>query len=568
MTSLKLSGKAEEIAQARYYKDDEKEWEDVAKRVGTTVSNGDSYRERYIEAIANGLFIPGGRILRNAGRTRGSLFNCYHLPIGDSRNEIGECFKNSLIIWGEGGGVGVNFSSLRPKGAPIKGVGGVSSGLVSFMQALDGIAATVESGGQRRAASLGLCEVWHPEVGAFISAKLDENEINYFNISVGINDDFIQAVHQKKPWTLHFNRQTYDTVGADQLWNTIIQNMLANGEPGLLNMSNLTRNNSWYFAPIRGTNPCGEAPLSDNEVCDLGSIVLSQFVSGRGVGWSALEDTVRLAVRFLDNIFEINQFTLQDVKLAATRSRRIGIGVMGLADMLFKLQIRYGSDKSIDLVERIMKFIRNVSYEESVKLSQEKGSFKMFDSTLYCKSSFIRKLPRALRADIRKHGMRNVTTMAVAPTGTISLIPEVTSSIEPLFYKAYKRADRVSNRVYIHPLAMDRESRAEDWYVDSTDLTPQDHIDIQAAVQKYTDGAVSKTILLPANYTNDELSSLLLESITDLKGLTVYRDGSRGNQIINPMSQDEIEEAVNGRVVTTSEMDEGDVKCATGTCEL
>jgi len=565
---IKLSGKAEEIAHARYYKDTERSWEEVAQRVGEVVSNGDSYGERYSQIIADGLFIPGGRILRNAGRSRGSLFNCYHLPIGDSRNEIGECFKNSLIIWGEGGGVGVNFSSLRPKGAPIKGVGGVSSGLVSFMRALDAIAATVESGGQRRAASLGLCEVWHPEVGAFISAKLDENEINYFNISVGINDDFIQAVHQQRPWPLHFNRQEYNTVGANKLWETIIQNMLANGEPGLLNMSNLTRNNSWYFAPIKGTNPCGEAPLSDNEVCDLGSIVLSQFVSGRGISWSALEDTIRLAVRFLDNIFEINQFTLQDVKLAATKSRRIGIGVMGLADMLFKLQIRYGSDKSIDLVERIMKFIRNISYEESVKLSQEKGSFKMFDSTLYCKSSFVRKLPRALRTDIRRYGMRNVTTMAVAPTGTISLIPEVTSSIEPLFYKAYKRTDRVSDRVYVHPLAADPSTKSADWYVDSTDLTPQDHIDIQAAVQKYTDGAVSKTILLPANYTDTELSSLLLESITDLKGLTVYRDGSRGNQIITPMSQDEIEEAVSGRVVSTSEMDEGDVKCATGTCEL
>jgi ribonucleoside-diphosphate reductase alpha chain len=565
---LKLSTKAEEIAYARYYKDGESSWEDVAKRVGTTVSNGDQYAERYIQAIAEGLFIPAGRILRNAGRSRGSLFNCYHLPIGDSRNEIGECFKNSLIVWGEGGGVGVNFSSLRPKGAAIKGVGGVSSGLVSFMQALDGIAATVESGGQRRAASLGLCEVWHPEVGAFISAKLDENAINYFNISVGINDDFIQAVHQKRPWPLHFNRQTYNTVEAVELWENIIRNMLANGEPGLLNMSNLTRNNSWYFAPIRGTNPCGEAPLSDNEVCDLGSIVLPQFTSGRGVEWSALEDTVRLAVRFLDSIFEINHFTLNDVKLAATKSRRIGIGVMGLADMLFKLQIRYGNDRSIELVERIMKFIRNVSYEESVRLSQEKGSFKMFDSTLYCKSSFVRKLPRALRADIRKYGMRNVTTMAVAPTGTISLIPEVTSSIEPLFYKAYRRNDRVGDRVYVHPLAADPTTKLADWYVDSTDLTPQNHIDIQAAVQKYTDGAVSKTILLPANYTDAELSGLLLESITDLKGLTVYRDGSRGNQIINPMSQDEIEEAVNGHIVSTNEMDEGDVKCATGTCEL
>jgi len=341
-----------------------------------------------------------------------------------------------------------------------------------------------------------------------------------------------------------------------------------NGEPGLLNMSNLTRNNSWYFAPIRGTNPCGEAPLADNEVCDLGSIVLSQFVSGRGIKWQALEQTVRLAVRFLDAIFELNPFTLQNVKQTALRSRRIGIGVMGLADMFFKLQIRYGHARSIDIVERIMKFIRNISYEESVKLSQERGSFPAFDSTLYCKSSFVRTLPRELRTSIRKYGMRNVTTMAIAPTGTISLIPEVTSSIEPLFYKAYKRQDRVSDRVYIHPLAMDPETRDADWFVDSTDLTPQDHVDIQAAVQKYTDGAVSKTILLPNGYTDTELSDLLLESVTDLKGLTVYREGSRSGQIISPMSQDEIAESLKGSVLTTDEMSEEDVACARGTCEL
>jgi len=561
-----ISEKANEIIKSRYLLENEQSWSDLSQRVGNGVANGSGHdAERFSQQINDMLFVPGGRILRNISRPRGSLFNCYLLPIGDSRTEIGECIKNSLIVWGEGGGVGINFSTLRPKGAPIKGVGGVSSGLVSFMRALDGVASTVESGGQRRAASLGLCEVWHPEIYNFISAKLSENEISYFNISVGINDEFIEAVHNDTPWKLHFNQQEYDTTSARQLWFLIINNLLHNGEPGLLNMSNLTKNNSWYFAPIRGTNPCGEAPLADNEVCDLASIVLPNFTDNRGVQWSKLEETTRLCVRFLDNIFELNQFTLANVKQAAIKSRRIGIGVMGLADLFFNLKIKYGSPKSIDLTERIMKFIRNISYEESVKLSVERGSFPAFDSTLYCKSHFIRKLPRELRSSIRMRGIRNVTLLAVAPTGTISLIPEVSSSIEPLFYKAYKRTDRISNRIYIHPLASNPASVDAEWFVDSSDLSPQDHVDIQAAVQRYTDGAVSKTILLPNDYSDNDLSSLLLESITDLKGITVYREGSRINQIITPLSRDEIKEHL---AQSTSNRDEIDVQCANGKCEL
>ena len=559
---MKLTTKAEEVAARRYYMDGETSWDDVSARVGRGVGANDTYGEWYSAAIADGLFIPGGRILRNVGRPRGSLFNCYHLPIGDSRSEIGECIKNSLIVWGEGGGVGINFSTLRPKGASIKGVGGYSSGLVSFMRALDGVAATVESGGQRRAASLGLCEVWHPEVSDFIAAKLKDGDISYFNISIGINDDFIAAVHQNKEWELHFNQQQWDVMPARDLWGRIIQHLLKNGEPGLLNMSKLRQNNSYYYAPIMGTNPCGEAALSNNEVCDLGSIVLPNFVSGKRIMWSKLEEIVRLAVRFLDNIFDLNHFTLPAVKQAAIRSRRLGIGVMGLADMFFMLNVCYGSAKAVDITERLFKFIRNISYEESVKLSMEKGSFPAFDSTLYCKSSFVRKLPRDLRSQIRKNGIRNVALMAVAPTGTISLIPEVTSSIEPLLYRAYMRNDRVSTRIYKHPL-MDTPDHDAEWYVDSTDLEPQHHVDIQAAVQKYTDGAVSKTILLPHDYTGAELSDLLLESVTDLKGLTVYRDGSREGQVITPLTAKDLED-----IESTSEMDEGDVQCATGKCEL
>jgi ribonucleoside-diphosphate reductase alpha chain len=567
-----ISNNTQEILEARYFQGHEMSWEGIAERVGKAIG-GNSYGDKYTDSISKRHFIPAGRILRNAGRRRGSLFNCYCLPIGDSREEIGELFKNALILWGEGGGVGINFSTLRPKGAEIKGVGGKSSGLVSFMRAVDGIAATVESGGQRRAASLGLCEVWHSDIEDFIKAKGKDGDISYFNISVGINQDFIDAVRMDEEWPIHFNQNVSKRISAKRLWNRIMLGMVKNGEPGIINMSNLTSNNSYYFAPVRGTNPCGETCLEDYGVCNLGSVVLPKFVVNGRVKWKELEEVIRLGVRFLDTCIDLNMYSLERIKQTAKRGRRIGLGVMGLADMLFNLKLRYGSRDAIDYIENLMKFIRNISYDESCKLAQEKGAFPAFESNLYCKAKFIRSLPPSLRSDIRKHGTRNVTLLAIAPTGTISLIPETTSSIEPLMYKAYERNDRVSKRYYIHPLynefLNDGSTGASmpEWFVDSTDLSPQHHIDTQIAVQKYVDGAVSKTINVPKSFKKDQLSGLLLESIDDLKGVTVYRDGSRKNQIIRPLTNSQALERV--RLGRSSEgLTPEAVSCATGSCDL
>lgn len=566
---MDLSHSALEIVTARYFKDLEKTWDDLAHRVGYGVG-GSVWGERYVEIIQSGQFIAGGRINRNVGRKRGSLFNCYNIPIGDSREEIGELFKNALILWGEGGGVGINFSTLRPVGAEIKGVGGKSSGLVSFMRAVDGIAATIESGGQRRAASLGLCEVSHPEVEAFINAKKRDGDISYFNISVGISEQFIDAVRNNESWSLRFNQQLWDKRDARELWNSIMEGMVSNGEPGLINMSNLTTNNSYYFAPVRGTNPCGETCLEDYGVCNLGSIVLPKFVMGSRTNWQRMEEVIRLAVRFLDTCIDINRYTLQPIKQAAQRGRRIGLGVMGLADMLFSLGLRYGSRDAIDYIERLFKFIRNIAYEESIKISMEKGSFPAFDSTLYCKAKYIRTLPPSLRRSIRKNGTRNVTLLAIAPTGTISLVAETTSGIEPLTYKAYERSDRVSTRHYIHPTYYEHvksNMALPDYFVDTTDLKPEDHIDTQAAVQKYVDGAVSKTINVPKNFKAKDLSEILLESIDDLKGVTVYRDGSREGQIIKPISKTMVRNLIK-RGESFEYMESEAVSCPTGKCEI
>ena len=568
---MPISNNSMEIIKSRYLMDTETTWDELSVRVGQTIGKQE-YGDVYSEIISNAKFIPAGRILRNAGRNRGSLFNCYCLPIGDSREEIGELFKNALILWGEGGGVGINFSTLRPKGFPIKGVGGESSGLVSFMRAVDGIAATVESGGQRRAASLGLCEVWHSEIENFIRAKQKDGDISYFNISVGINEDFIDAVRTDSEWQLHFNRKITQKISAKNLWSKIMDGMVRNGEPGLINMSNLTQNNSYYFAPVRGTNPCGETCLEDYGVCNLGSIVLSKFVVNGRIKWKELEEVVRYAIRFLDSCIDINSYSLTRIKQTAIRGRRIGLGVMGLADFLFQLHIRYGSRDAIDTIERVMKLIRNVSYEESCKIGIEKGAFPAFESHLYCKSKFVRSLPPSLRQDIRRYGIRNVTSLAIAPTGTISLIPETTSSIEPLMYKAYERRDRVSTRHYIHPMyrsILMEGAPDTEWFVDSTDITPQEHIDTQIAVQKYVDGAVSKTINVPKTFKKEDLSDLLLESIQDLKGVTVYRDGSRKGQVIRPIEKSKCLALVkenDGRNLEDVSLET--VQCATGSCNL
>lgn len=570
---MKISENAQQIIESRYLKDNEQTWDDIAVRVGTEIG-GAEYGERYSSMLSDMLFVPAGRILRNAGRNRGSLFNCYCLPIGDSREEIGDLFKNALILWGEGGGIGINFSTLRPIHSPIKGVGGRSSGLVSFMRAVDGIAATIESGGQRRAASLGLCEVSHPEIEGFIDSKFKDGDISYFNISVGITEKFIEAVRNQDEWPLHFRQQVEKRIPATDLWNKIIKNMIHNGDPGLINMSNLTRNNSYYFAPVRGTNPCGETCLEDYGVCNLGSLVLPQFVVGGRVQWSKLEGTIEYAIRFLDSCIDRNKYTLDRIKQTAQRGRRIGLGVMGLADMLFSLRLRYGSDDAIDFVGKLFKRIRNYAYKAEVKLATEKGSFPAFDGTLYSKASFIRTLPPSLRKDIRNHGTRNVTCLAIAPTGTISLIADCTSSIEPLYAKAYERNDRVSRRVYIHPSLTDTEKNSKkdgkklevpQYIVDTQDLLPQEHIDTQIETQRYVDGAVSKTINLPISFTADNLSSLLLESIQDLKGITVYRDGSRKGQIINRIPDKDIHKYIN---VSTDEASKETVQCARGTCEI
>jgi len=576
MANSTLSDSALTIASSRYFIDEREDWEKLSNRVGGEVARAENgyssqYQQHFADIIYNLEFLPGGRILRNTGRPRGSLFNCYVLPVGDSREEIGQWLKDSLILWGEGGGVGCNLSYLRPRGAPIKGVGGASSGPVSFLEASDAVANTIESGGSRRAAALACMNVTHPDIMEFIDAKTAHGKLSHYNISVAVTEDFLLAVEADEMWEFKFAQQAYGEIRAREIWDKIIENMVNSAEPGLLHWDNLTSNNSYYFAPITATNPCGEVPLSANGVCDLGSIVLPNFVTVNGqTRRSRLEEVVRLGIRFLDNIIDINKYVLHEIDVNAHAGRRIGLGVMGLAEFLFAKGVKYGSEKAIEETETIMRLIRDTAYRASIELAVEKGAFPRFDPMQYGKAHFVRSLPGKMRLAIKEKGIRNVTCMAMAPTGTISLIPEVSSGIEPLFGKAYIRNDRVSNRVYVHPIYKNHLETGEKlpkWFVDTPSLSPTDHFDIQAAVQKFTDGAVSKTINMPKGTTPKELSKFTLEYIHDLKGVTVYVDGSREKQIATHLNKTETRKYLKTGDVD-SIADETSIECATGACEI
>jgi ribonucleoside-diphosphate reductase alpha chain len=568
-----LSQNGEIVFRSRYSLSDSETWamcaERVAKNIGAVEKEG-KYIDLFAEVISNMEFIPGGRILRNSGRPRGSLLNCFVLPCLDSIEAIGQFLKDALVLWSEGGGVGCNFSAVRPAGDEVRSKGGRSSGVVSFIEAADAVAKTVQSGGSRRAASLFCLDVFHPEILNFINAKLVDKRLSHCNISVNINNDFLEHVERGDNIDLRFQQRTYATVNAKEIWDKMLSNMISSAEPGLLNTSNLYKNNSYYFAPISSTNPCGEACLEHYGCCCLGSIVLPKFVNETGrVNWKRLEEVISLAVRFLDDVLDVNKYTVHEISEAARVSRRIGLGIMGLAEFFFQKKLRYGSRESILELERVMRFIRDTAYMSSIELAWEKGAFPKFDPIAYSKASFIRKLPAAIRKEIKSKGTRNVTIMSIAPTGTISLLAEVTGGCEPLFSKAYKRSDRVGERIYINKVYASLLTSAcsgsiPDWLVDSYDLLPKDHLEIQSTIQKFTDGAVSKTINLPADTDVDQLSEWLLEYIYELKGVTVYVDGSREGQILNRLSHEEVLKLSNA-----SYIDDGGVRvCPTGKCDL
>ena len=417
---------------------------------------------------------------------------------------------------------------------------------------------------------LPILDISHPEIEAFIEAKNNLDSLNNFNISVGITNDFLDAVEQKEKWALSFAGEEHGQVWAADIFDKIIANMLVSGEPGIVNLDKMRTNNSWYFSPIESLNLCGELALSKDQSCSLGSLVLPSFITANGnTRWEELADTIQTLVRFLDNTLDVNNYSFPEMYEATQSCRRIGIGVMGLGDYLFSKKVRYGSSAGLDKTEELIKFMRNEIYKASIELAKEKGPFPGFSEWPYTRAKFVKKLPARIRMDIKKYGIRQCTSMAFAPSGTISLIANTTSGIEPLPMKAYIRKDRVGERTYIHPtykeLLLNKED-IPDHFVDAFDLSAEEHFETTVAIQRLNDSSISKTQLLPSGTKHEQLKEWILEYARDLIGITVYVDGSRKDQILNRLTKKEALKYINKE--TEDSLTVEDVQCARGTCEL
>ncbi len=550
----------------RYLWPMEDTWSDLVERIARECAKNEvdmgHWEQEFTDVLGDMLFIPAGRIQRNLGKLKPSTSNCNLLPIGDSIEQIGDAIRDYIVISSYGGGTGINFTPLRPEDAILKTRGGKSSGMVSFLEIFNYSGYRIKTGGQRRSAGIALLSVSHPEIFKFINAKTIEGRLDQFNISVIITKEFLRAVEANDDWDLKFAGKVYETVPARQIWDLILSNMIKHAEPGLVNWDNLIKNNSYYFSPIAGVNPCGELPLENYGVCNLGHLNLPEFIANKNTNYQKLSKVIKVATRFLDNIIDLAYYPIAQQEAVVKQARRIGLGTMGVADYLFTKQLRYGSDEAINELEKLYKFIRDETYLASIELAKEKGAFPAYDKLDYTSASFIRKLPARIRMLIKEHSIRNVTCLTAAPTGTTSIIAGVNGGVEPLPYKGYMRTDGMGKTAYVHPYCA--ESYDEPWFVDTYDLEPEDHLETQNVIQKYIDGGVSKTIIVPNKTTAGQLSKTLLEYIYDLKGVTVYRDGSRENEVYSRMDRKEVMEYLDKEHTTESEVTD----CREGDCDL
>jgi ribonucleoside-diphosphate reductase alpha chain len=502
------------------------------------------------------------------------MLNCFVVKPEnfDSREGWAKVIGDVIQISGQGGGVGINFSEIRPRGSEIKGTGGQSSGSVSLMNIVNAAAEEIRGGGSRRAALLMALEYNHPDILEFLNAKLDLKKLNNANISVIINDDFINAVKENKTITTEFGGKNYTTYPARDFFNKLIENSLKTGEPGIMNMGLMEKyNNISSIKSISCTNPCGELPLTPYGSCCLGSIVLPRFVTKNGnFNFQKLAETIPIMVRYLDNILDVNNYPLPEIERETKYYRRIGLGVMGIHDMLLLMGYKYTSQEGHNLVDKVLGFIKKKSYEASTYLAVEKGPFPKFNRKDYLENNFIKELSPSLRTRIQEYGIRNSALLTIAPTGTTSIICSCSSGLEPIFSYAYiRRWDGKNGKeqeVVIHPLFEQfvKEGRDVSHFESAMDISPEDHIKMQVLAQQHIDGSISKTINLPKYFTNDQFSDLILKYIKDLKGLTVYRDGSRGESPLQPLSLEEAIKQVGEKHKT--ELKES--KCKSGVCDL
>jgi ribonucleoside-diphosphate reductase alpha chain len=563
---LKLSVNAIKILKKRYLAKNEKGEiietpSQMFRRVARTIAKVDEkYNKKadvkkiegeFYKAMSNLEFLPNSPTLMNAGFELGQLSACFVLPVEDSIEGIFDALKYMALIHKSGGGTGFSFSKLRPKGDIVRSTKGIASGPISFMKIFDVATEVVKQGGRRRGANMGVLNVDHPDIIEFITVKSKEDVLSNFNLSVAVTDKFMEAVKKNENYELinPRNSKKEGELSAKSVFDLIATMAWKTGDPGLLFIDEINRcNPTPKIGKIECTNPCGEVPLLYYESCNLGSINRSKMVENGGINWEKLRNTVRLGIHFLDNIIDANKFPLEKIKKMTLANRKIGLGVMGFAEMLIKLNIPYDSNEGIKTAEKVMKFISEEARKKSVELGIERGSFPNFKDSIWYEKGY--------------GAMRNATVTTIAPTGTISVIAGCSSGIEPLFAIAFIRNVMEGTRLFeVVPLfeeiakkrgfyskellrriatkgsIQDFDEIPDDVkriFVTAFDIEPEWHVKMQAAFQKYTDNAVSKTVNLPPNATPEDIKNIYqLAYKLKCKGITVYRYGSKKEQVLN-----------------------------------
>ena len=593
-----LSENAIKVLEKRYLKRDKngncvETPADMFRRVADTIASGDlkfgksqsevkELADRFYDAITHRYFMPNSPTLMNAGRELGQLAACFVLPVEDSLEGIFETVKNTALIHKSGGGTGFSFSRLRPKNDVVRSTMGVSSGPVSFMEVFNAATEAVKQGGTRRGANMGILRVDHPDILEFIDCKADNTKLNNFNISVAITDKFMDAYLKGEDYDLiHPNtKQSVGKLNAKKVFDLIIDGAWRNGEPGIIFIDTMNSDNPTpLIGEIESTNPCGEVPLLAYEACNLGSINLNQMVKEENgktvVDWDLLAKTTRTAIRFLDNVIEINNYPLPKISEMVQNNRKIGLGVMGWADMLMKMGISYASEEGTKLAAQVIEFIDYESKCESVELSKERGRFNNFKGSIYDQDHYLYNKFKGKSAgiitdeqwkeldeQIKEHGIRNATTTCIAPTGTISMIASASGGIEPLFglvfsrlimdgtemlevndiFKDYMIKHGLYSEDLMKKIAVDGSVAHIDGipedvkkiFVTAHDVSPYWHVKMQAAFQLHTDNAVSKTVNFVESATREDIEeAYVLAYKNHLKGITVYRNNSRFFQPMN-----------------------------------
>jgi len=636
------------IFSQRYSLNGEESWEEACKRVAGHIASAEvngsraKWEDRFTEALQSAKFIPGGRIWYGSGRPKGQLLNCFVVPTDDSREGWGKTVSDMLVISGTGGGVGMNFSPIRPRGTAIKGTGGEATGAVSLMEVINQTGEVIKSGGGRRTALMMCLSYNHGDLMEFLAKKFNKVELEdeaaleaavtsafpYLpqaereammeiafsdqipedadiieavlrplikhqkdqtlknaNISVLVDQQFFDAVENDEDIEVVWRGNTVTKYAAKEVWDMLVQNAWESGEPGILNIGLANEmNNIHYHKPLISTNPCGEIWLEAYGCCDLGAINLSQHINEEGTDfdWDELNDSVNLGVRFLDNVLDVNTYPLAEIEKNCKDVRRIGLGVMGLGHALVKLGLRYDRSEGRKKVDQVFNFMKKKSYEASTYLSAEKGCFPSFKAEPFLESGFCQTLTQSLRNKIKEHGMRNCAVLTIAPTGTTSILAATSSGIEPIFAPGYQRTyyadaegsnDRVlKTEVVIDPLfeKLYRESgdieQLASVFVGAMDIDVESHLRMQVICQKHIDNAVSKTINVPNDYPVETFGEMMLKYGPQLKGTTVYRSGSRGNEPLKAMTAQEAIDYLTNQddtMIGTAMSD-----CPSGICEI